>query len=113
MRFRARPVISRSGYPHAASGGLPQPDRTETGALNIRFTGGLPRGTKGGSSCSRRFPVSGRLLQFKPLVAGGIINWVLACVCVLVPYDYQLLIAAAAILSSYIIPGHLISSNKS
>jgi hypothetical protein len=56
--------------------------------------------------------VSGRLLQFKPLIIGGIINWVLACVCVLVPYDYQLLITAAAILCSYIIPGHLIRPDK-
>ena len=56
--------------------------------------------------------VSGKILQFKPLIYGGIFNWVLACVCVLVPYDYQLLIAATAILCSYIIPGHLIANNK-
>ena len=56
--------------------------------------------------------VSGKFLQFKPLVIGGIFNWLLACICVLVPYDYQLLIAAAAILTSYIIPGHLIANNK-
>lgn len=56
--------------------------------------------------------VSGRILQFKPLVVGGIINWVLAGVSVLVPYDYQLLIAAAAVLISYIIPGHLLATDK-
>lgn len=52
--------------------------------------------------------VSGRLLQFTPFVIGGIINWFLAIVCAFVAFDYQLLIAAAAILCSYIIPGHLI-----
>jgi hypothetical protein len=57
--------------------------------------------------------VSGKILQFRPLVIGGIFNWLLACVCVFVPYDYQLLIAAAAILTSYIIPGHLIANHKS
>jgi hypothetical protein len=56
--------------------------------------------------------VSGMFLKFKPLVIGGVFNWVLACVCVLLPYDYQLLIAAAAILTSYIIPGHIIQPLK-
>lgn len=56
--------------------------------------------------------VSGMFLKFKPLIIGGIFNWVLACICVLLPYDYQLLIAAAAILTSYIIPGHIIQPAK-
>jgi hypothetical protein len=55
--------------------------------------------------------VSGMFLKFKPLIIGGIFNWVLACICVLLPYDYQLLVAATAILTSYIIPGHIIQSN--
>lgn len=56
--------------------------------------------------------VSGMFLKFKPLIIGGIFNWVLACICVLLPYDYQLLTAAAAILTSYIIPGHIIQPAK-
>jgi hypothetical protein len=56
--------------------------------------------------------VSGMILKFKPLVAGGVFNWVLACICVLLSYDYQLLIAATAILTSYIIPGHILQSNR-
>lgn len=56
--------------------------------------------------------VSGRLLQFKPLMAGGILNWLLACAAVFVSYDYQMLLAAAAILTSYIIPGYLIQKAK-
>jgi hypothetical protein len=56
--------------------------------------------------------VSGRILQFTPLVIGGIFNWILACAAVFFPFDYQLLFAAAAILTSYIIPGHLIHATK-
>jgi predicted PurR-regulated permease PerM len=56
--------------------------------------------------------VSGRLLQFKPLMIGGILNWILACVAVFFSFDYQMLFAAAAILSSYLIPGYLIKPQK-
>lgn len=56
--------------------------------------------------------VSGRLLEFRPLVAGGIINWILACIAVFFSFDYQMLFAAAAIVSSYLIPGYLIKPNK-
>ena len=56
--------------------------------------------------------VSGMFLKFRPLVIGGIFNWMLACVCVFLPYDYQLLIAAIAILTSYIIPGHILQPAK-
>jgi hypothetical protein len=54
--------------------------------------------------------VSGRILQFRPMVVGGVVNWALAIVALFVPYDYQLLLAAAAILTSYIIPGHLLKT---
>lgn len=54
--------------------------------------------------------VSGRFLQFTPLIIGGIINWALAIITIFVHFDYQLLIAAGAILSSYIIPGHLLKN---
>ena len=56
--------------------------------------------------------VSGRILRFTPFIIGGIFNWLLALVSVYVHFDYQLLLAAAAILTSYIIPGHLLGSNK-
>jgi hypothetical protein len=56
--------------------------------------------------------ISGRILKFPPLVIGGIINWALACVAGFVHYDYQMLLAAAAILTSYIIPGHLLATKK-
>lgn len=56
--------------------------------------------------------VSGKILQFRPLVVGGVFNWLLACAAVFFPFDYQLLFAAAAILTSYIIPGHLLQPQK-
>jgi hypothetical protein len=56
--------------------------------------------------------ISGRLLQFPPLVIGGICNWVLAIACVYVPYDFQMLLTAGAILISYIIPGYLLGRTK-
>jgi hypothetical protein len=56
--------------------------------------------------------ISGRILQFRPLLVGGIINWILACIAAFVHYDYQMLLAAIAILTSYIIPGHLLAAKK-
>lgn len=52
--------------------------------------------------------VSGRILQFRPFLIGGIISWILAAIAIWFSFDYQALFAAAAILFSYIIPGHLI-----
>jgi hypothetical protein len=52
--------------------------------------------------------VSGGLLQFRPLMIGGLINFVLAIVSSRFSFDYQLLIAALAIFCSYIVPGHLL-----
>lgn len=52
--------------------------------------------------------ISGNIIQFRPLVIGGIIAWMLAIGSVCVSYDYQMLFGAAAILFSYIIPAHLL-----
>jgi hypothetical protein len=52
--------------------------------------------------------VSGLLLQFKPLVYGGICAWVLAITATFFNYDYQMLFGAGAILISYIIPAYLL-----
>lgn len=56
--------------------------------------------------------VSGRILQFPPFVIGGIFNWLLAAAAVFFPFDYQLLFAAAAIITSYLIPSYLIKESK-
>lgn len=52
--------------------------------------------------------ISGNFLRFKPLIAGGIIAWVLAICAVYVSYESQMLVGAAAILFSYIIPSYLL-----
>lgn len=52
--------------------------------------------------------VSGRILHFKPLVVGGLINFFLAAISVRFSFDYQILLCALAILTSYIIPGHML-----
>ena len=51
--------------------------------------------------------VSGNILQFRPLIIGGIAAWVLAIGAAYVEYDYQMLFGAAAILFSYIIPAYM------
>jgi hypothetical protein len=56
--------------------------------------------------------ISGRILKFTPLIIGGVINWILACIAAYLHYDYQMLLAAIAILTSYIIPGHLLGIKK-
>lgn len=58
--------------------------------------------------------VSGKILQFKPLVYGGLAAWAMAITSVFFNYDYQILFGAAAILVSYIIPAYLLRyKNKS
>ena len=51
--------------------------------------------------------ISGNILQFKPLITGGILAWALAIASVYADYDYQMLFGAAAILVSYIIPAYM------
>lgn len=52
--------------------------------------------------------VSGCLLHFRPLIIGGLSNFVISAVSIRYNFDYQLLFGAVAILTSYIIPGHLL-----
>jgi hypothetical protein len=52
--------------------------------------------------------LTGRTLKFAPLVWGAIACWALAIICTFVDYDTNILLMAAAILVSYIIPGYLL-----
>jgi hypothetical protein len=56
--------------------------------------------------------VSGSILQFRPLVIGGCLAFAIAIGAVYAEYDYQMLLAAAAILISYIIPAYLLRSKN-
>ena len=55
--------------------------------------------------------VSGKLMNYKPLVYGGAICFPLAAFAPYVGFDLQLLIACVAILVSYIIPGHMLRAH--
>jgi hypothetical protein len=52
--------------------------------------------------------VSGGVVDFKPLIIGGIISWMAAILTFFQPYTVQLLLVASVILVSYVIPGHML-----
>jgi hypothetical protein len=52
--------------------------------------------------------ISGGALKFKPIIYGGIINWILAVVAIFVTFKMQLIILALAVLLGYIIPGYML-----
>ena len=52
--------------------------------------------------------VTGGILNFKPLVIGSLFSFACAIISVFLNEPEQLLIIAAALVSSYIIPGHLL-----
>jgi hypothetical protein len=54
--------------------------------------------------------VSGSLIKFKPMIIGALFCFVLVVVCVYLPYDFQILITAFAIVISYLIPGYMLRS---
>ena len=53
---------------------------------------------------------SGGILQFKPLIIGGSICFILCILAFFVGDYYQLLLIALSVLVSYIIPGHLLKA---
>lgn len=52
--------------------------------------------------------VSGGVVDFKPLIIGGIISWMAAVLTFFQPYTLQLLLVSVVIIVSYIIPGHML-----
>lgn len=56
--------------------------------------------------------VSGGILKFNPLKIGGVISWICGLVAFQQSFPNQLLLIIAAILASYIIPGHLLAQSK-
>lgn len=54
--------------------------------------------------------LSGIILQFNPLVRGGIGCWILAVTAVFIPHNYVILLIAAAVIIAWIIPGYLLRS---
>lgn len=56
--------------------------------------------------------VSGGLLKFRPLLWGGVASWIIGTFALFVPFEQQLLLLALSIVTSYIIPGHLLAGSK-
>ena len=52
--------------------------------------------------------LSGIILRFRPLIAGGITCWVLSIISGYMPHQYQLLFLAAGVIIAWIIPGYLL-----
>lgn len=50
--------------------------------------------------------LSGVILKFRPLVIGGACCWILSIISTYIPYEYQLLMLAAAMIVAWIIPGY-------
>lgn len=56
--------------------------------------------------------ISGRLINFKPLIYGGIAFFIFAVTASFINNEYQLLIFTAAIVAGYIIPGYMLKYSK-
>jgi hypothetical protein len=56
--------------------------------------------------------VSGGLLRFRPLMFGGALSWALGMAALFVGFDIQLLLVAASVAVSYLIPGYLLKTSK-
>lgn len=56
--------------------------------------------------------VSGIILRFKPLIAGGIVFWVSGVICFLVAIESQPLVSAAGMVGGYLIPGHMLKKKQ-
>lgn len=54
--------------------------------------------------------ISGGVMKFRPLIAGGIASWIIGAFAFFVSFEWQLILLAAAILVSYIIPGHILAA---
>lgn len=54
--------------------------------------------------------LSGIILRFKPLVAGGISCWVIAAIAPFADFIYQLLLLAAIMVIAWIVPGYLLQA---
>jgi hypothetical protein len=57
--------------------------------------------------------VSGTIIKFRPLAAGGILLWIFGIICFLVDGPSQYLIAAVAITTGYLVPGLMLQNKKS
>lgn len=55
--------------------------------------------------------VSGLVMQFRPMIAGGIFFLVSAITTIFLPEDYKVLLHGVAIIAGYLIPGYLLRAS--
>jgi hypothetical protein len=53
---------------------------------------------------------SGGIIKFRPLIYGGIVNWVIGIISAFITFEFQLMALALAVLLGYIIPGYMLKS---
>ena len=75
-----------------------QPEQYYIGTVGILILYGMPTF------------LSGIILKFKPLIAGGICCWALSVTAVFLPHDVTVLLISVAVIAAWIIPGYLLSS---
>jgi hypothetical protein len=51
--------------------------------------------------------LSGTILQFRPLIIGGVCCWLLSVLSLFIPADYQILLISVAVIVAWIIPGYM------
>lgn len=56
--------------------------------------------------------ISGRMMNFKPLIIGGIFSWVIVVVGLFLPPFYSLPLVSVSILVSYLIPGYMLKARS-
>lgn len=56
--------------------------------------------------------VTGQLMRFRPLIAGGILFWVLGAVSYFVPQEWMVLLYIVAMLFGYIVPGLMLKRQE-
>ncbi len=52
--------------------------------------------------------MSGAILKFKPLIAGGILFWLFAILSFIIDNEYILLVNGISVLTGYLIPGYML-----
>ncbi|HVX48544.1 MAG TPA: hypothetical protein VHB48_00250 [Chitinophagaceae bacterium] len=52
----------------------------------------------------------GIIIRFRPLVYGAVCCWALSIITTFIPYDYQMLMLAVAMIAGWIVPGYLLQA---
>ena len=55
--------------------------------------------------------IAGGAINFRPLIIGGIVNWICGITAFFVSFDIQLLILAAGVILGYVIPGYRLKAH--